>query len=531
MVREFQNESASQDNASAKNYRFDTARRASHRSGSAEVPVLFRLQNLQRNPDVSPASSTNASVSLNSTSQNAATGAGKTSPSLSREAPPQSQQSLESKTRVPDSSVPKLDPTEPTTQQASPAVISNRPWSTNVILLTIGVAVVFLLLKSNPSQPSLASSKANLAVSEKSLKPLVASTSRTNSESPIETPSTADSKLVSSILDIPKDDRFGSIEPLVAPKLPAPMELVTEQPSSVMPVFTPLIQQTADSATSKNASKPSEDVASISMDLPADYSPYATLDGRSSDSSESHRSVMIPSDAMVVEGARSNDSNRASTISRFPGNESVLYRQPTPTIVTNPHVASATSAQSTESPGKQGEGDQGSAQQSQLVTTTSPDLETAELFKLRERYLRANMESQQQAIVGNRQPMAGATVQPWTNNSSNGVPPITVVSGPTQPGPTYVPPAFVQRPTYQQQPVQAASPGYGRIGLNGQAANTPNLATTPSNQPYVPIVGAFTPDGFVEATDYATQPQPQVPTSGGYQPLSPQFQSQPMNGN
>jgi len=157
----------------------------------------------------------------------------------------------------------------------------------------------------------------------------------------------------------------------------------------------------------------------------------------------------------------------------------------------------------------------------------------------------ATMESQQQAMAMGRQPMITNPQQQqpasqWNTGSGSFAPAATMVSGPTQfpgqtpvpgqnqPRPTYNPPA-VQSPAYNYQPVQAAPQGYG--------------ATVPTSvrQPYVPISGNFNPERFGSPENFpnpaqtaypaSVQTSNPIPASGGYQPLSPQFQYQPTNGN
>jgi len=305
------------------------------------------------------------------------------------------------------------------------------------------------------------------------------------------------------------------IAPLAPPKLPAPMDLASELPTNTKPDPDHL---SFGRDVIKNATAPSNTVVSTSTDIQSDDLSALTLEQSDEDATSFHKSVLIPDDSTGVKVSPSNASNMpamdsfGSTL-----NDRSQNRQPIPTLINNPHVASSTFSQSPPSTDE--------SKPSPMVATSTPDLETEDLFKLREQYLSATTESQQQAMARNRLLMTNIPNQAM------------MVSSPSQPRASYAPPQQQQQlPVYQSQPVQTAPAGYGGMMSTAPTPNPymqkPDRSRPATvNQPYVPISSGFVPDYPVSPEYYSNQQQPQPPMSGGYQPLSPQFQSPPVNGN
>jgi len=428
-----------------------------------------------------------------------------------------------------------------------------------VILLGIGFAVVGLLFKSSGTNSQVVASKQTTLPNNAALMTAAAVPAKTA------TPNTSESQLTNSVDGLVKVDGLAkavviktessfSLEPLAAPKLPAPTVL--------SPTVLSLGSETGDSIEQFSESYSND------PSIQSDFSGASAirLSQNSSDPRSAHKSIAIPNTSTFSEPSPAADSTQINFRDDNPTagrSEKVLSG---PTVITNPHVFAARDsiAPTTATP-------------SQLVSTSTPELETEELFNLRAQYNYATMESQQQAMAMGHQPTITNPQQQqqapqWNTGSGSFAPAAMMVSGPTQfpgqtqsPGqiqsrPTYNPPA-VQSPAYNYQPVQAAPQGYGASPSNqsqinqlmtNQAPFTQPPATptqipasnnTPASvrQPYVPIAGSFNPERFDFAenppnpaqTAYpaSVQTSNQFPASGGYQPLSPQFQYQPTNGN
>jgi len=561
MAREFQNPGGSQNEASAKSYRFDTAKHAANRRASSEVPVLFRLQNLQKSQDFSGVTST--------------TGSEKKSPELSIETKQKAKTASTTEVKAPvfqsndsapgpaaNSAVPA-----PNTDRRSNSI---RPWSTSVILLGIGFAVVGLLFRNSGSNsapvannPASANTPANtpantLATAVATNPPQATAITSADSET------TKPSDLLVKTEEAKPEPTF-SLEPLAAPKLPDPMVLSLGKDASeaINPSFdteNSNIDNLEFANSMKGLTESSEGVKNTSVDesLSLGTPSQTSIDFNQASPAprSSVRSVAIPNSMTIVEPfvepefTQTNFSNGSMSVSNHEKGSSGS------TVITNPHVlASRESTAPT------------SVASSQVISTSTPELETEELFKLRAQHSLATSESQQQAMAMGRQPMTAAPQQQqataqWNPAYGTFGPNATMVSGQTQLRPTYIAPA-VQSPSYNYQPVQPAPQGYGAPQLNGapQAYSAPTniptsvsppqsapvenaaTATAPASvrQPYVPISGSFNPERFGLPENKQTPNQPAFPTSGqnttpvpvsgGYQPLSPQFQYQPTNGN
>jgi len=546
MAREFQNQSGFQNEASAKSYRFDPPKQAANRRASTEVPVLFRLQNLQKSQDFSAELAT-ATI-------------GKKSPELAVETKMQSKTGTapRQEASAPQSAVPAPDSsaTAPSKDRTS---TPTRPWSTNVILLGIGFAVVCLLFKSSGTNSQVVASKPTTLPNNAALLTATAVPVQTT------TPNSSASQLTNSVDGLVKVDGLAkaeaikpdssfSLEPLAAPKLPVPMVL--------SPMVLSLGSDSGDSI------EQSSEGYSNDTSIQSDFSGASAigLSRNSSNPRSAHKSVVIPNTSTFSEPSPAADSTQINFGDDNPTAGRSEKALSGPTVITNPHVFAARDsiAPTTAAP-------------SQLVSTSTPELETEELFNLRAQYNNATMNSQQQAMAMGRQPMMTNPQQQqpaaqWNTGSGSFAPAATMVSGPRQipgqtqfPGqiqsrPTYNPPA-VQSPVYNFQPVQAAPQGYGASPSNQSQVNQvmtsqmpftqmpANPTQIPANnnapasvrQPYVPIAGSFNPERFGSAenspnpaqTAYpaSVQTSNQIPASGGYQPLSPQFQYQPTNGN
>ena len=573
MAREFQNQSKSQNEASAKSYRFDPPKQAANRRASTEVPVLFRLQNLQKSQDFSAELAT-ATI-------------GKKSPELAVETKMQSKTGTapREEASAPQSAVPAPDSsaTAPSKDRTS---TPNRPWSTNVILLGIGFAVVGLLFKSSGTNSQVVASKPTTLPNNAALTTATAVPVQTA------TPNSSASQLTNSVDGLVKVDGLAkaeatktessfSLEPLAAPKLPAPMvlSLGSDTGNSIKQSTDASFPSRDDldfASTKMNNEKSNQLSESYSNDtsIQSDFSGASAigLSQISSDPRSAHKSVVIPNTSTFSEPSPAADSTQINFGDDNPTAGRSEKALSGPTVITNPHVFAARDsiAPTTAAP-------------SQLVSTSTPELETEELFNLRAQYNNAIMNSQQQAMAMGRQPMMTNPQQQqpasqWNTGSGSFAPAATMVSGPTQfpgqtqipgqtqfpgqtqPRPTYNPPA-VQSPVYNYQPVQAAPQGYGASSSNQSQVNQvmtnqmpftqmpANPTQIPANnnapasvrQPYVPIAGSFNPERFGAAenspnpaqTAYpaSVQTTNQIPASGGYQPLSPQFQYQPTNGN
>jgi hypothetical protein len=562
MPREFQNPGGSQNDASAKSYRFDTAKHAANRRPSSEVPVLFRLQNLQKSPDfaaVAPATAEKKSpeLSMDTKRQDKSGIAGAPKAAVAQTAETVSAPAAAS--TVPN----------PITDRRSS---SSRPWSTNVILLGIGFAVVGLLVKSSGSNSTTVAINTPAANTPSNavaaVQPQTTDTTSSNSQ----TTKPAD-LLVKT--DAAKPEESFSIAPLAAPKLPAPMVLsLSNESNDALSPSSETANSNGDASdattanTSVAVSSESTSNSKIDESLTIGSPTQSSIDfNQPSPAPRSTlKSVAIPNSVTSSDQAREPEFTQTNFAN---GAMSPSKNEKSPsgsTVITNPHVLEPRDpiASTTAAP-------------PQIISTSTPDLETEELFKLR----MATMESQQQAMAIGRQPVTSAPQQQvmqqqvpqqqptaqWNPASGSFGPNATMVSGPMQPSSVYVSPA-VQSPSYNQ-PVQPAPQGYGVSQVYGappsygapQAFNVPaknsnTVNPPPSNttqnsvnttapasvrQPYVPISGSFNPDRFglpenvPSPTSQSLQPTGQnstpIPVSGGYQPLSPQFQYQPTNGN
>ncbi len=568
MPREFQNPGGSQNDASAKSYRFDTAKHAANRRPSSEVPVLFRLQNLQKNPEfaaVVPAAAEKKSPELSmETKQQAKSGiAGAPKPTVAQSAEPIGAPAVAS-------SVPA-----PITDRRSS---SSRPWSTNVILLGIGFAVVGLLVKSSGSNSTTVAINTPAANTPSNAVAAVPPQTTDTTSSNSQTTKSAD-LLVKT--DAAKPEESFSIEPLAAPKLPAPMVLsLSNESNDALSPSSETANSNGDAAANTSVAVSSESTSNSKIDesLTIGSPTQSSIDFNqpSPTPRSTLKSVAIPNSVTSSDQAREPEFTQTNFAN---GSMSPSKNEKSPsgsTVITNPHVLEPREPIAVTA-----------AAPPQIISTSTPDLETEELFKLR----MATMESQQQAMAMGRQPVTSAPQQQvmqqqvmqqqvpqqqvpqqqptaqWNPASGSFGPNANMVSVPMQPNSVYVSPA-VQSPSYNQ-PVQPAPQGYGVSQVYGappsygapQAFNVPaknpnTVNPPPSNttqasvnttapasvrQPYVPISGSFNPDRFglpenvPSPTSQSLQPTGQnstpIPVSGGYQPLSPQFQYQPTNGN
>lgn len=586
MAREFQNRSGSHSDAPAKSYRFDTAKHEANRRASSEVPVLFRLQNLQKSQDFSGATATAI--------------AEKKSPELSTE----TKQQVKTASTAAAKATSTESVTAPVADSAVPAPNaalrsnSSRPWSTNVILLGIGFAVVGLLFKNSGSNSAtvannpapanaLSNTPANALTNTPANTPVNALLTPVASNPLQETAITsADSQTTKSTdllvkTEAAKPEPSFSLEPLAAPKLPDPMVLSigNEAGDAVNPSFDTKNSGVDDLDFANSAKGFSESPQgaqntsideSLSLGTPSQSSPdfnQTSLAPRSSS-----KSVAIPNSVTGSEPTVEPEFNQTN----FANGSTIINNEKTSsgsTVITNPHVVATREPTAPAA-----------VASSQIISTSTPELETEELFKLRTQHNLATMESQQQAMAMGRQPMTPAPQQQqataqWNPATGTFGPNATMVSGQTQSRPAYIAPTYtapaVQSPEYNYQPVQAAPQGYGAPPVYGapqtyrapQAYTAPQGISAPANipttvsppqsapaqnaatatapasvrQPYVPISGSFNPERFGLAEN-ALIPNQQtlppsgqnstpVPVSGGYQPLSPQFQYQPANGN
>ncbi|MCY2975870.1 MAG: hypothetical protein NTW52_14540 [Planctomycetota bacterium] len=448
---------------------------------------------------------------------------------------------------------------------------SGRPWSTNVILLGIGFAVVGLLFKNSGSNsapvannPAAANAHAN-SPSTVVAANLPQATAVTSADS--QPTKTADLLIKT---ELTKPDPSFSLEPLAAPKLPTPMilSLGNESSGALTPSSDTMISSGGDleSATaSKSVTVSSQDnVTMVEESLSLGIATQSSIDfiENSSASKSSLQSVAIPNSVTRAEPSVAPKFTQTNFAN---GSDSTSDSEKTSsgsTVITNTHVLASREPTAPNV-----------LASSQVISTSTPDLETEELFKLRTQHSLATMESQQQAMGMGRQPMTIAPQQQqataqWNPATGTFGPNATMVSGQTQSRPSYIAPA-VQSPTSSYQPVQTAPQGYGAPQvygapqtfsapqINSATANIPTAVNVPSSapvqkfatatatasvrQPYVPISGSFNPErfGLPETAPNPNQPaipssgqnSTPVPVSGGYQPLSPQFQYQPTNGN
>lgn len=560
MAREFQNPAGSQNEASAKSYRFDTAKHAANRRASSEVPVLFRLQNLQKSQDFSGVTSTTVSEKKSTELSIETKQKTKTASTTEVKAPV-----FQSNDSAPGPAANSAVPA-PNTDRRSNSI---RPWSTSVILLGIGFAVVGLLFRNSGSNsapvannPASANTPTNtplntLATAVATNPPQATAITSADSET------TKPSDLLVKTEEAKPEPTF-SLEPLAAPKLPDPMVLSLGKDASeaINPSFD-IENSNVDNLEFANSMKglaeSSEGVKNTSVDesLSLGTPSQTSIDFNQASPAprSSVRSVAIPnsmtSDEPSVEPefTQTNFANESMSVSNHEKGSSGS------TVITNPHLLESRESTAPTS-----------VASSQVISTSTPELETEELFKLRAQHSLATSASQQAMAMG-RQPMTAAPQQQqataqWNPASGTFGPNANMVSGQTKLRPIYIVPA-AQSHSYNYQPVQPAPQGYGAPQLNGalqaytaptniptpvsppQSAPAENAATATApasvRQPYVPISGSFNPERFGLPENTQTPNQPAFPTSGqnttpvpvsgGYQPLSPQFQYQPTNGN